>query len=141
MYPCWLVPCGPHKIDLALKSPHIMLVSPSTSSISSRKSELVPMILVEESMSAWMRIRDLCLSGFSIQVLCNSHEQVDHCIQVTGGYCLAKIAPNYYCLTMAGLEALVVNLGIYCFLKACHIKVFDHLFQDNASSVGTCTVQ
>ena len=58
-HPCWLVPCWSHRLDRALKSPHIIIVSPSSSSISSRKSQLAPVMQVEGWMYALMRIRDL----------------------------------------------------------------------------------
>ena len=64
-HPCWLVPWWSHRLDRALKSPHIIIVSPSSSSISSRKSQLAPVMQVEGWMYALMRIRDVCLSrGF-----------------------------------------------------------------------------
>ena len=78
-HPCWLVPCWSHRLDRALKSLHIIIVSPSSSSISSRKSQLAPVMQVKGWMYALMRIRDLCLSsGFSIRMPCNSRELVDH---------------------------------------------------------------
>ena len=63
IHPCWLVPCWSHRLDRALKSPHIIIVSPSSSSISSRNSQLDPVMQVEGWMYALMRIRDLCLSS------------------------------------------------------------------------------
>ena len=78
-HPCWLVTCWSHRLDHALKSPHIIIVSPSSSSISSRKPQLAPVMQVEGWMYALMRIRDLCLSsGFSIRMPCNSRALVDH---------------------------------------------------------------
>ena len=43
-HPSWLVPCRSHRLDRVLKSPNIMIVSPSSSSISSRKSQLAPVM-------------------------------------------------------------------------------------------------
>ena len=63
-HPCWLVPCWSHRLDRALKSPHIVIVSPSLSSISSRKSQPAPVMQVEGWMYALMGIRDLCLVRF-----------------------------------------------------------------------------
>ena len=78
-HPCWLVTCWSHRLDRALKSPNIIIVSPSSSSISSRKSQLAHVVQVEGWMYALMRIRDLCLSsGFSVQMPCNLRELVDH---------------------------------------------------------------
>ena len=62
-HPCWLVTCWSHRLDRALESPNIIIVSPSSSSISSRKSQLAPVMQVEGWMYALMRIRDLCLSS------------------------------------------------------------------------------
>ena len=45
-HPCWLVPCWSHRLDRALKSLHTIIVS----SISSRKSQLAPVMQVE----GWM---------------------------------------------------------------------------------------
>ena len=69
-HPCWLVPCWSNILDRALKSPHIIIVSSSSSSISSRKSQLAPVMQVEGWMFALMRIRDVCLSfGFVVVVV------------------------------------------------------------------------
>ena len=78
-HPCWLVPCWSHRLDRALKSPHIMIVSPSLSSTSSRKSQLAPVMQMGGWMYALIRIRNLCLSsGFSIRMSCKSRELVVH---------------------------------------------------------------
>ena len=42
--PCWLVPCMPHRLDHELKSPHVMIVSPT------------PVMQVEGWMYALIRI-------------------------------------------------------------------------------------
>ena len=62
-HPCWLVPCRSDKLDRALKSQQIMVASPRSSSIPSRKSKLIPVMHVVGCMYALMSIRNLCLSS------------------------------------------------------------------------------
>ena len=62
---------------------------------------------------------------------------------IQGGYCLCKITLNCYCQTITltswnDCEVLKLRGLIQacpCFFKAYHIKVIDHLFRDNNSSV------
>ena len=123
-HPCWLVPCWSHRLDHALKSPHIIIVSPSSSSISSRKSQLAPVMQVEGWMYALMRIRDLCLSsGFpsgcpairvSLWTTYPSSVRILSCWDCSG------LLLPYHGLHASGwlwsLEAPVVDLGMSLFL-------------------------
>ena len=91
-HPCWLVPCWSHRLDHALKSLHIMIVSPSSPSISSKKSHLVSVIQVEGRLYGLMKITDLCLStSFSIRIPSNSRELVDHLFKFSKDTVLLKL--------------------------------------------------
>ena len=78
-HPCGLVPCRSHKFDCALKSTYIMIVPPSSSSISSRKSQLCSCgagremcAYIDENQGFASVIR------FSVRMSCNSRALVNH---------------------------------------------------------------
>ena len=51
--PCCLVPCRSNKLDRALKSPHVVIVSSSSSSTSWKKSQLAPVVHVKGCFMHW----------------------------------------------------------------------------------------
>ena len=85
-HPCWLVPCRSHKLDRTLKSPHIVIVSPSSSSVSSRNSQLAPVVQVEgvhvciEENQGFVLLTCgfLFVSFFVFRMPCSSRDLVQH---------------------------------------------------------------
>ena len=75
--PWRLLPCWSHVLDLALKSPHITIVSPGSSAVCSRK--FVGALPGCWCMYVLTRTSFLCLwSGFSRQIPCSFQESLNH---------------------------------------------------------------
>ena len=117
----WSVLFQYHKLDCALKSSHIMIVSPSSSSISSKKFQLVHVMQVESCMHALRRFRALC---FSVWLPCNLGELVCHLTKFKFFCAKALILSDwnpqlYACVCLCLCLCLCVWMGMRARARVC----------------------